>query len=49
MDDVKGWRDMLARVIRDAAKLRSNWRVGQARKETGPQIVCSRLDGRDAG
>jgi hypothetical protein len=49
MDDVKGRRDMLARVIRHAAKLRGNWRLGQARKETGAQIVCSRLDGRDGG
>jgi hypothetical protein len=49
MGDVKGRHDMLARVIRHAAKLRSNWRVGQARKETKRQIICSRPDGRDAG
>jgi hypothetical protein len=44
MGDVKGRRDMLDRVIRHAAKLCSNSRVGQGRKETGPQIVCSRLE-----
>jgi hypothetical protein len=49
MDGVNGRRDMLARVIRHAAKLRSDLRVGQGRKETGPEIICSRLDGRDAG
>jgi hypothetical protein len=49
MDEVKGRRDMLARVIRHAAKFRSNWRVWQGRKEIGPQIVCAQLDGRDAG
>jgi len=37
MDDVNGRRGMLARVIRHAAKLRGDWRVGQGRKETGPQ------------
>jgi hypothetical protein len=36
MDGVNGRRDMLARVIRHAAKLRGNWRVEQGRKETGP-------------
>jgi len=47
MDDVKGRRGMLAGVIRHAAKLRGDWRVGQGRKQTGPQIVCSQLDARD--
>jgi len=41
MDALNGrreWRDMLARVIRHAAKLRGNWRVERGRKEIGPQL-----------